>query len=462
MRQPYTYRPWTGPMVEHVEQHDRCAVFAAMGAGKTGACLKAADSLELIDPGPSLILCPKLVGLSTWPNEVAKWDFMEGRRIIPLIGSADQVKRRLKDDTADFYTVNYERLPWLIDYLGDNWPWHKVVADELTKLKSFRLRGQGTERAGAFGRVAWSKVRRFVGLTGTPAPNGLKDLWGQMWFVDKGERLGRTKSGFDDRWFQRAHDGFGKDPLPFAQDQIQAAIRDICLTVDPADYIAIDKPIVTKLEVELDARSLRYHKDMQNKMFVELKGLGIETQEIEAVNAAARSIKCLQISSGFLFTDDKGAFEEIHTAKLDMLETLIDEANGMPVVVAYHFVPDLKRLKKRFPYAKTIEDLGTNVEKEWNSGRHRLLLAHPASLGHGLNLQDAGNILCFYGLWWDLEQHQQIIERIGPLRQFQAGHPRPVYNYYLLAKGTLDEVVFERLMSKKSVQDCLLDAMRRS
>lgn len=448
-------------MVDHVTDHKRCAVFAAMGAGKTGAVGTALDQLELVDPGPTLVLAPRLVAASTWPNEFEKWDHLAGKRVVTITGTDAQRRRALRDSGADIYTCNYENLPWLQGVLGADWPWKKVVADELTKLKSFRLRGQGGQRATALARVAFSKVSRFVGLTGTPAPNGLKDLWGQLWFVDAGERLGRTHTAFMERWFYRDFDGQTIKPHAFAQEQIQAAIKDVCLTIDPADYISIDKPIVTKLEVELPATAMRLHIEMKAKMFVELERLGLGTVEIEAVNAAARSMKCLQIAQGFMFTDAKGAFEEIHNAKLDMLERVIEEANGMPVVVAYHFVPDLIRLKRKFPQGKTIDDLGVNVEREWNSGKHQLLFAHPASLGHGLNLQDAGNILAFYGLWWDLEQHQQIIERLGPLRQLQAGHPRAVYLYYLLAKGTVDEMVFDRLMSKKSVQDILLGAMKR-
>lgn len=461
MRQPFEPRVWQPPMIEHVEDHERCAVFAAMGSGKTVATYKALDSLEFVDPGPTLVIAPRLVAASTWPNEVEKYDFLAGTRVVPIVGSADQRRSALRDDKASVYTINPENLPWLIERVGADWPWRKVVWDELTKAKGFRLGGGGTQRAKAFGRVAHSRVDRFVGLTGTPAPNGLKDLWGQLWFIDRGQRLGRTYGAFKDRWFRQGFDGFSLEPLPFAQEQIQAAIKDVCLTIDPADYVSIDEPLVRKVEVDLPSRARGLYRDMERQMFVELMSEGLGLVEVEAVSAAARTMKCLQITSGFLFTDAQATrYEELHNAKLDALEQVLDEANGMPVVVAYHFKPDLARLRKRFPAGKTLDDLGPNVEKEWNSGRHPLLFAHPASMGHGLNLQDAGNILCFYGLWWDLEQHQQIIERIGPLRQLQAGHPRAVYLYYLLVKDTVDEMVFNRLQSKKSVQEILLDAMK--
>jgi len=445
-------------MVDHVTAHRRGLLFAAMGAGKTSSVLTALSDLELVEAKqPALVLAPKLVAATTWPNELAKWQHLEGKRAVVIAGTADQRLRALRDSAADIYTCSYDNLPWLVDTIGADWPWRNVVADEVTKVKSFRLGGKGSVRGKALARVAHSRVDRFVGLTGTPAPNGLQDLWAQMWFIDKGERLGRTYTAFIDRWFRKGYNGFSIEPLDFAQAQIEDAIRDVCLTINPADYMSIDDPIVVKVEVELPPRVRAMYREMEQKMFLELR----EDVEIEAVNAAARSMKCLQITSGFLFTDaDATAYDELHSAKLDALEQILDEANGMPVVVAYHFKPSLARLKKRFPYGKTKEELGDNIEKEWNSGRYPLLFAHPASLGHGLNLQDAGNILAFYDVQWNLEEHQQIIERIGPLRQVQAGHPRAVYLYYLLCKNTIDELVYTRLDTKRTVQSVLLEAMK--
>lgn len=462
MSQPFDPRPWTPPMIQHIEDHDRCAVFAAMGAGKTAATLTALDNLALIDPpGKSLVLAPRLVAKGTWPNELAKWDHLAGKKASAITGSEAQRLRALRDDSADIYTINYENIPWLVGKLKSDWPFQTIVADELTKLKGFRLR-QGGQRAGELGRVAWGgRVRRFVGLTGTPAPNGLQDLWGQIWFLDKGARLGLNYGAFERRWFVKGWDGYSTEPQPFAQEQIQSAISDIALTIDPKDYISIDEPIVTRVQVTLEGRAKSAYREMEKKMFIDLAEQGLGHGEVEAVNAAAKTQKCLQLASGFLFTDASASqWEDVHDAKLEALERIIDEANGMPIVVAYHFRPDLARLKKRFPHGKTLDELGPNAEAEWNSGRHKLLFGHPASMGHGLSLQDAGNILVFYGMWWDLEQHLQVIERIGPLRQMQAGHPRAVFLYYIIAEGTVDELTYERYMSKRSVQDILLDAMR--
>jgi SNF2 family DNA or RNA helicase len=321
----------------------------------------------------------------------------------------------------------------------------------LTRLKSFRIR-QGSKRAGALGRVAHSKVTRFIGLTGTPGANGLKDLWGQTWFLDRGERLGRTFSAFQDRWFRTGYDGFSMSPMAHAQGEIEAALKDICLTVSG---LPVDEPIFNSIEVDLPPAARGLYEDMERDAFAEIAEHGIE-----AVNPAVKMSKCLQMANGALYVDDSGAWEEIHDAKLEALESVVEEANGACVLVAYNFKSDLARLRKRFPQAWVL-DADPQTIVEWNAGKIPLLLAHPASAGHGLNLADGGNILAFFGLDWSLELHMQIIERIGPMRQKQAGYDRPVFVHFIVARDTVDATVLERLRSKRSVQDVLLEAMKR-
>jgi SNF2 family DNA or RNA helicase len=430
--------------------HSRTALWMPMGGGKTVTTLTALDALDVWeDVFPILVLAPKRVARSTWPDEVAKWGHLQRLRVSVLSGTAKQRQKAL-ETPADVYTMAYDNLNWLCEAVGDDWPFVTVVADELTRLKSFRIR-QGSKRAGALGKVAHTKVKRFIGLTGTPGSNGLKDLWGQTWFLDKGERLGRTFSAFEQRWFRKGYDGFSLQPLPHAQDEIQELLADICLTVEG---LPVDEPIANPILVDLPPSARKLYEDMEEEMFAEIGADGVE-----AANAAVRTQKCLQIANGAIYTDEAGNWEAVHDAKLEALDSVLEEANGAPVLVAYNFKHDLARLRHRYPKARVL-DADPDTIRQWNSGGIEILLAHPASAGHGLNLAEGGNILAFFGLNWSLEEHMQIIERVGPMRQKQAGFDRPVFVHYIMAKNTVDSMVFDRLQSKKSVQEILLEAMK--
>lgn len=422
-----------------------------MGTGKTVTTLTALDNLSLIDEVyPALVLAPLRVARSTWPEEVAKWDHLKHLRVSAITGTATQRERALKAD-ADIYTMNYDNLVWLSETVGDDWPFKTVVADEFTRLKSFRLR-QGSKRARALGKIAHSHVKRFIGLTGTPGANGVKDLWGQTWFLDRGARLGKTFSAFEERWFSKGWDGYSIEPMPHAQTEIENLLKDICLTVEG---LPVDEPIVNRIYVDLPTPVRKLYDEMEKDMFAQI-GL----HEVEAVNAAVRTAKCLQLANGAIYIDDDGNWEAVHELKLYALDSVIEEANGTPVLVAYNFKSDLARLRKRYPSAKAL-DANPQTIKDWNAGKIPLLLAHPASAGHGLNLAEGGNILAFFGLNWNLEEHMQIIERIGPMRQAQAGLKRPVFIHMLMARDTVDDMVADRLQSKRSVQEILLEAMKR-
>lgn len=459
-RQAFTPREYQQPVIDHIIDVPRDAVWAGMGMGKTVSALTALDILELVEPGPSLVLAPLRVAASTWPDESTKWAHLRNVEVSAVVGTPEQRRAALKRP-ANVFTTNYDNLPWLIEHLGDRWPFRKVVADESTKLKSFRLQ-QGGKRAHALGRVAHAKVDRFIELTGTPSPNGLQDLWGQAWFLDKGVRLGRSFEAFKARWFQSVQVGSDRhavrlEPLPFAQEQIEDRMRDLCLSLDARDYFDISQPIVNVIRVDLPAKARRLYKDMEREMFLALEC----GTEVEAFNAASKTIKCLQLANGAIYTDDTcSAFAEIHDAKLQALEDVIEEAAGMPVLVAYHFKSDLARLQRAFPKGRTL-DKDPQTIRDWNAGMIPVLFAHPASAGHGLNLQDGGNILAFFGLNWNLEERLQIIERIGPTRQAQAGHDRPVFIHNIVAADTVDELVLARVDSKREVLDLLLEAMQR-
>jgi len=448
------------PFVPHDDQREairflhatpRAALWMRLGGGKSVSTLKALCDLDTFEEVfPALILGPKRVIQSTWTAEVEKWAFSQHLRVSVATGSAAERAAALHVP-ADIYCCSYDNLVWLVDTLGKDWPFRTVVADELSRLKSFRLR-QGGKNAAALGKVAHDKVERFIGLTGTPAGNGLKDLWGQSWFLDKGQRLGHSFSAFEQRWFRRGYDGFTLEPMAHAQDEIQTALKDICLTTKGEP---VDKPVFNTIYVDLKGKVLRHYDDMEKEFFAEIGEEGVE-----AANAAVKSGKLLQICNGAIYKNEGGDWEHLHDAKLEALESVVEEAAGMPVLVAYTFKHDLARILKRFPGARHL-DANPQTIKDWNKGNIQMLVAHPASAGHGINLQDGGNIIVFFGVSWNLEEHEQIIERIGPMRQKQSGYDRPVFVHRIVARGTIDEDVLERLTTKRSVQSILLAAMER-
>ena len=454
----FTPRPYQRLIADHILEHKRCNVFSGMGTGKSAATLSVLEALELVDDSPTLVIAPVRVAQSTWPDEVKKWKF--DLPVTTVLGSAQDRSIALRKDSA-IYTINYENIPWLVDFYKYNprpWPFKRIIADEVTKLKGFRTR-QGTKRAKALAEVAHRKVEEWIGLTGTPAANGLKDIWSLLWFVDGGQRLGKSYSAFTQRWFRTSYDGFGLEPLPHAQEEIQDLIRDVCISIEAKDWFDICEPIRNTIVVDLPYKARQQYRDMEKKMFLELEG-HLGPTEIEALNAASKTQKCLQLAAGAIYTDDQRNWQEVHDAKIQALDDIVEEANGAPVLVAYHFRHDLARLLAAFPRGRVL-DSDPKTIRAWNAGKIPVLFAHPASAGHGLNLQDGGNILVFFSVNWSLEEHQQIIERIGPTRQMQAGHDRPVFIHYILANDTVDFDVLERLESKKTVQEILMQAMKR-
>jgi SNF2 family DNA or RNA helicase len=454
-------RDYQGAIMQFIWDHERSNVWAGMGTGKSVSSLTALQGLALVgDPFPALVLAPLRVAEATWPGEIDKWAHLNRLKLRAATGPLSQRTHLVHGRVSDIVTINYDKLPWLVEHLGDLWPFKTVVADEATRLKSFRIK-QGGSRAQALGKVAHKRVQRWVNLTGTPAPNGLADLWGQQWFIDAGQRLGRSFKAFEDRWFAwkrtDPEDQFAK--VKFLQDgaqaQIEALLADCTITVRAEDYLDLPPLIENVIEVDLPPGAARHYRELQKEMFTVLEG----GHEVEAFNAAAKTMKCLQAANGALYTDDSGNWKEIHDAKIEALRSVVEEAAGAPVLVAYHFKSDLARLQRAFPQGRTL-GVDPAAINAWNRGQVPLLFAHPASAGHGLNLQDGGNIICFFGLWWDLEQHEQIIERIGPTRQAQSGYKRPVYVHRIVAKGTVDQMVLRRLKTKASVQSILLDAMK--
>jgi len=458
----YVPRPWQPLMSNHIITHKRCGLFVPMGMGKSSATLSALHDLQLVENDPILVVAPLRVAQSTWPEEVQKWAQFKGAfNAVPIIGDgktrAAALDRALRTPNV-LATINFENLPWLVERLETQkkaWPFRTVVVDEASKLKGFRLQ-QGTARAKALATVAHKHVERMVLLTGTPAPNGLTDLYGPLWFVDGGQRLGRTFSAFSQRWFRPSFNGFGIEPLPHAHDEIHERIADVCLSLNAAEWFDLKEPVSNTIRIELPAKARGLYREMESKFFAEIDG-----HEVEAFNAAAKSMKLLQLCSGAAYVEEgTDRFVEVHTAKLEALESVIEEAAGMPVLVSYHFKSSLARLMKAYPGALNI---GTPEGlRDAKKGKGKVWLGHPASVGHGIDgLQYHTNIMCFFDLDWSLENHMQFIERIGPTRQMQASMDRPVFLHYLVVKDSVDEIVKQRLESKREVQDLLLEALKR-
>lgn len=435
----------------------RCALWAKPGMGKTVLALTHLEILHRVigEDSPTLVLAPLRVARDGWATECAKWDHLRGLEVVPVIGSPEQRRAALRRD-APIYTTNYDNLVWLREQFADRpWPFRTVVADESTKLKGFRLR-QGGVRAQAIGKVAHKDVDRWINLTGTPASNGLEDLWGQTWFLDAGQRLGRTFSAFRDRWFRPVAKGQFNSwrPAEFAQEEIQDRLSDICLTLDPRDWFDLREPIVNVIEVELPPSARVKYREMERELFTMIAGT-----EVEAMSAAAKSQKCLQLANGAAYYGDNGQWVEVHDEKLEALADLVEATGDDPLLVTYQFKSDLARLKRRFPDAI---DLGTTVGLALaKTGKGKVWLGHPASMGHGVDgLQYHCNTVVFFAQDWNLEYHDQVLERVGPMRQMQAGHDRPTFLHYIVARGTIDTLVMERRHGKRSVQELLMEYMK--
>lgn len=470
----YTPRAYQPPTTQYILDHPRCAVWGFLGCGKTSATLDALATLDMCEPGPTLVLAPPKVARSTWSDEAQKWEDFHRFKISPLVGTPAERQTALWKK-ADIYTVSHENLPWLMDKLKNDWPFRKVVWDEATKLRGWRgseqtsklgkkfIRSAGSARLKEFGKITHSRIDRFIELTAKPAPNGLKNLWPQLWFLDKGARLGNSYDAFMQRWFKLGYNGYDVVPLPSADKEINEKIKDICISLDEKDYFDLKEPIVTPVYVDLPTKARSIYKEMEKQFFVKIKN-----KEIEAFNSASRSGKLLQIASGVLhhnqeFSDDgekkDKEWSAVHDEKIEALKSIIEQANGTPLIVAYAFVPDLIRLKKAFPNGVHLQT--KKQEDDFKAGKIDLLFLHPSSAGHGLDgFQRATNMLAFFGRDWNLDTYDQLVGRINPVRQFQAGFDRPVFIWHIMARGTMDEDVDVRHKTKGSVQDILLNAVK--
>lgn len=458
-RRKYVPRAFAPLAMDHMANVERCALWAKPGMGKTVLTMTHLDLLYNVwgEDAPTLVLAPLRVARDGWATEAAKWEHLSGLDVVPVIGDVKQRAAALRRD-AQVFATNYENTVWLRDHFkdaGKAWPFRTVVPDECTKLKGFRLR-QGGVRAQALASVAHKDVKRWISLTGTPASNGLEDLWGQTWFLDAGQRLGRTFSAFRDRWFRpvRAGQFHQWRAAEHAADEIHERLADICLTLDPRDWFDLKEPIVNVIDVTLPAAARARYREMERELFTM-----IDLFEVEAVSAAAKYGKCLQMAGGAVYLEDGVQWVEVHQEKLDALEELAEATGDDPLLVAYQFKHELERLRARFPDALDLSKADAMAAAK--AGKGKLWLGHPASMGHGVDgLQEHCNTVVFFAQDPNLEYHDQLLERVGPMRQYQAGKDRPVFLHYLVAKGTIDELEITRRQTKRSVQEALMDYMK--
>ena len=480
-----------------------------MGLGKSSSTLAVIDARMLASTvTKTLVLGPLRVARSTWPDEVGKWSRFAHMRIAFIQWTEPErlflraitafwkseardgdgkrsdktsalwteaqalrpaaLKSRLAIlDSLDILTVNYDIVPQFVEILRGHWPFQMVVADEAVRLKNMRLL-QGGRRAAALAEVAFES-EFWINLSGAIVPNGLSNFWGSMYFIDQGARLGRSFSAFESRWFgyQRAKDAVNANvtriqriAFPHAQKEIVDLIKDVSLAFNPKDWFDIKDPIVVPVYVDLPAEAKRKYREMERDLFTHIAG-----HDIEAFAASGKVIKCQALAGGACYSGSDEQVEKgiahwvpLHEEKFDALESIIEENDGEPLLVAFHFKHELVRLKKRFPTGRHIDTKAD--EDAFKRGEIDLAFVHPQSIGHGVDgFQSVCHIVVFFALTFDLDPHDQLVERVGAMRQHQAGFDREVIVYQILARNTIDEVMAERLVLKRGVQDATMDSL---
>ncbi len=445
---PHNYQKY---VIEYIEKHPVSAVFLDMGLGKTSISLTAINNLlfDYFAVRKVLVIAPLRVAKNTWSAEINKWDHLNDLKYSIVVGTPAERKNALKAD-ADIYIINRENIPWLTEYMGAAFDFDMVVIDELSSFKNYQAK-----RFKALMKVRPS-VKRIVGLTGTPSSNGLMDLFAEFKLLDMGERLGRFIGQYRNTYFmpdkRNGQVIFSYKPLPGAEDAIYRKISDITISMKAADHLKMPKLVTTDYEVTLSEKEQRKYKELKDNMVLQLSD-----DEITAANAASLSNKLCQMANGAIYDDDKAVIH-VHDRKLDALEDGIESMNGKPVLVAYWFKHDYDRIADRLKALNIpFEKLDTTVSIEkWNNGKIPVALIHPASAGHGLNLQDGGSALVWFGLTWSLELYQQTNARL--YRQGQ--NSDTVVIMHIAAKGTIDEQILKALKKKDSTQSALIDAVK--
>lgn len=392
------------------------------------------------------MIAPLRVAQSTWSGEIEKWDHLRGLRLSKVLGNEKQRIEAL-NQPADLYIINRENTEWLVNYYGRKWPFDMVVIDELSSFKNPK-----SKRFRALRKVR-PLIKRIVGLTGTPAPNGLIDLWSQVYLLDQGERLGKTLTGYRDRYFDPGRRNqnivFEWIPKPFVEEAIYEKISDVCVSMKAEDWLQLPGRIDNVIEVELPEKAKSQYKQLEKDLT-----LPLVDSDVTAANAAVLTNKLLQMANGAIYDEFSDA-KEIHSAKLDALEEAVEAANGKPVLVVYTYQHDLDRIKRQLKKYNPRTLNGDQDVRDWNEGKIQVLLLHPASGGHGLNLQAGGNIVIWFGLTWSLEWYQQTNARLH-----RQGQTERVIIHHIVAKGTMDEEVLKALTGKAATQNGLMEAVK--
>ena len=442
---PHEYQRFA---IEKIIELPEAGLLMDMGLGKTVITLTAINFLmhDMFEVSKVLVIAPKRVAEDTWTTEAGKWDHLQHLRISRVLGNQRERLAALAAD-ADVYVINRENVVWLVEQCRKTWPFDMIVVDELSSFKSNQAK-----RFKALKQVR-PLASRFVGLTGTPAPNGLLDLWPQMYLIDRGERLGKNITGYRNRYFYPGKSNgfvvYSYEPKPGAEEAIQQRIADICISMKAEDYLHMPELIVNDIPVYMDPAEVDRYQELERE-----KLMAVDGEQITALNAAAVYNKLLQMANGSVYTDDNTVVD-IHSKKLEALAEILDTSNGQPVLVFYNFRHDYDRLMSAFKnYKPRTLRCQTDI-RDWNAGRVPLLLAQPASMGHGLNLQSGGHIIVWYGLNWSLELYQQANARL-----YRQGQKQGVIIHRLVTKGTVDEEVIKRLESKDVTQDSLLAALK--
>lgn len=451
MSMKYEPHPYQQYCTDRIIADPAVGLFLDMGLGKTVITLTAIEDLKYnrFAVGKVLVIAPKKVAEATWTKEAAKWDHLNDLRVVKVLGSRQQRLRALHSK-ADVYVINRENVPWLVEYYRNAWPFDMVVIDELSSFKS--------HKAKRFKSLTWVRkdIKRIVGLTGTPAPNGLVDLWAQIYLLDEGERLGKRIGGFRNRYFdpdQRSRDMiYSYKPKTGAEEAIKKAISDICISMSAEDYLQLPELVNDTVPVALTDKARKTYSDFEKDLLVDIDG-----ETLDAGSAAVLSGKLLQMANGAVYNDQKESIE-VHECKLEAFLELVDALNGQSALVFYNFRHDLYRLKDRLKstglIVRELKD-GKDVD-DWNDRKIDILLAHPASTAYGLNLQQGGNHVIWFGLNWSLELYQQANKRLH-----RQGQESKVIVHHLVTEDTRDEDVMAALEDKGDTQQALLDSLKK-